>query len=54
MRAWKIAQLIGVLVLLLGVVIRVSGELWGVHMALLGLAVYAVGRIGAWLKSDKS
>lgn len=53
MRNWKIAQIVGVAVLLIGVVVRVGGEIYGTHLALLGLLVFVVGRIGAWLKSDK-
>lgn len=53
MRNWKIAQVVGVLVLLVGVVVRVGGDFYGMHIALLGLLVFVVGRIGAWLKSDK-
>jgi len=53
MRNWKIAQIIGVLVLLVGVVVRVGGEINGTLIALIGLLVFVAGRIGAWLKSDK-
>lgn len=52
MKKLKVAQLIGVLILLLGVVIRVSGEIDGTALALIGLLVYTVARIAAWLKSD--
>ena len=52
MKALKIAQIIGVLILLIGVVVRVGGEFYGMHLALLGLLTFVVGRIGAWLKSD--
>lgn len=54
MKAWKIAQVVGVLMLLLGVVIRVSGEFYGIHLALLGLLLYAVARVATWLKSDRA
>jgi hypothetical protein len=53
MKAWKIAQIVGVVLLLVGVVIRVGGSFYGMHLALLGLLVYVVGRLGAWLKSDR-
>jgi multisubunit Na+/H+ antiporter MnhG subunit len=53
MKAWKILQVIGVLALLLGVVIRVSGEFYGMHLALLGLLLFVVGRVGAWMKDDR-
>jgi len=53
MRNWKITQIVGVLVLLVGVVVRVGGEIYGTLIALLGLVVFVVGRIGTWLKSDK-
>jgi hypothetical protein len=52
MKAWKIVQLVGVLALLLGVVIRVGGEFYGMHLALLGVLLYAVGKVGTWLKHD--
>ena len=38
MKAWKILQIVGVLLLLVGVVVRVGGEFYGMHMALLGNA----------------
>lgn len=54
MKAWKIAQIVGVLILLVGVVVRVNGEIYGMHIAVLGTVIYAVARLGAWLKSDKA
>lgn len=54
MKTWKIVQLVGVLMLLVGVVVRVSGEYYGVPLAVTGVLVYAVGRIAAWLKSDRA
>lgn len=54
MTAWKISQIVGVFLLLIGVVIRVGGEFYGVHLALLGLVFFIVGRLGAWLKSDQA
>lgn len=53
MKPWKIVQLVGVLVLLLGVVIRVGGELFGMWLVILGVVSYTVGRIAAWLKSEQ-
>lgn len=52
MKAWKIVQLVGVLLLLLGVVIRVGGEFYGMHLALLGVLMYTVGRVTLWIKKD--
>lgn len=54
MKTWKILQIVGVLLLLVGVVVRVDGEFYGVHMALLGLLLFVVGRLGTWLKSDQA
>jgi len=54
MKVLKIIQIVGVLLLLLGVIVRVSGEIYGMHLALLGLLTYTVGRVGAWLKSDRA
>lgn len=54
MKAWKILQLVGVLILLAGVAVRVgTGEIYGTAMILLGAVAFAVGRIGAWLRSDR-
>ena len=36
MRAWKVVQLVGVLLLLLGVVIRVGGEFYGMWLVIVG------------------
>jgi hypothetical protein len=54
MKMWKILQIVGVLILLVGVVVRVGGEFYGVHLALLGLLLWIVGKVGAWLKSDQA
>jgi hypothetical protein len=54
MKAWKIVQLVGVLLLLLGVIIRVGGEIYGMALAILGVLLYATGRVAAWLKSDQA
>jgi hypothetical protein len=51
MKVWKVLQLIGVLLLLVGVVVRVGGEFYGMWMVVIGLVLYAIGRIGAWMKS---
>jgi hypothetical protein len=48
----KVIQLVGVVLLLLGVVIRVGGEIYGTHTAVLGVLLYAFGRIALWLKRD--
>ncbi len=54
MSSLKIAQLVGVILLILGVIIRAGmGEFFGMHIALLGILIYAVARIAAWLKADK-
>lgn len=52
MKTWKLLQLAGVLLLLLGVVVRVGGEYYGTVMAVFGVLLFAVGRIMAWLRSD--
>jgi hypothetical protein len=54
MKAWKIVQLVGVLLLLLGVVVRVSGELAGMWLVVLGVLLYTVARVTLWLKSDNA
>lgn len=54
MKAWKITQIVGFLLLAIGVIARAgAGEYWGTGLAMLGVVVYAVGRVGAWLKSDR-
>jgi hypothetical protein len=53
-KTWKVVQIVGVLVLLLGVIIRVgTGDYAGTGIAVLGVIVYAVGRVATWLKSDR-
>ena len=55
MKGWKITQLVGVLLLLVGVAARVGADaMWGTALLLVGAIVFAVGRVGAWLRSDKS
>lgn len=54
MKAWKITQIVGFLLLVVGVIAAAgAGEHWGYGLAMLGVLVLAVGRVGAWLKSDK-
>jgi hypothetical protein len=53
-KTWKIVQVVGVLVLLLGVIIRAgTGDHVGTGIAVLGAILYAVGRVATWLKSDQ-
>lgn len=48
--AYKLLQLVGVLLLLVGVAARTgAGEFWGAHLAVVGLMMFTVGRIAAWL-----
>lgn len=55
MKKLKIAQIIGVLLLLLGVTIRTgTGEIYGMYFVVLGLLIYVIARIFAWMKSDKN
>lgn len=51
MKAWKIVQLVGVLMLLAGVVIRVGGEFYGMWLVVFGVLLYAIGRVSVWLTS---
>lgn len=54
MKKLKIAQLIGILLLLLGVIIRAgTGEFYGMYFVVLGILIYTVARVTAWIKSDK-
>lgn len=54
MKAWKITQIIGFLLLAVGVIARAgAGAEWGTALGMLGVIVYAVGRVGTWLKSDR-
>lgn len=54
MKKLKIAQVIGILILLLGVIIRAgAGEYYGTALAVLGILIYAVARVTAWIQSDK-
>ena len=50
-KAFKALQLIGVVLLLLGVIARAgAGELWGTAVAMLGVLMFALGRVLAWWK----
>lgn len=49
MKTWKIVQLVGVLMLLTGVVVRVAGYVEGMFLILLGVLGYAIGRVSVWL-----
>lgn len=54
MTKWKVVQIIGVIALLLGVIIRAgAGEIYGTAIAALGVVIFAVGRVAAWLRSDR-
>jgi Na+-driven multidrug efflux pump len=47
----KLLQLIGVVLLLLGVIARAgAGEFWGTWLALIGFLLFAAGRVIAWLR----
>jgi RNA polymerase subunit RPABC4/transcription elongation factor Spt4 len=48
-KKYKVLQLVGVLVLLFGVIVRAgTGEYWGTAVAMLGLLLFVAGRLGAW------
>jgi hypothetical protein len=50
-KKFKALQLGGVLLLLLGVIVRAgTGEYWGTGVAVLGVLLYALGRVLAWWK----
>ena len=54
MKNLKIAQVVGVLLLLFGVIVRAgAGEIYGMYFVLLGIIIYAAARVMAWIKSDK-
>jgi hypothetical protein len=50
-KLYKALQIAGVLLILIGVVVRVDGEIYGTGIAVLGVLLYAAGRIGAWWKT---
>lgn len=54
MKKFKIAQVVGVLLLLFGVIAGVGGENYGMYFVLLGIIIYAFARVMTWLKSDKA
>ena len=54
MKKLKIAQVIGIVILLLGVIIRAgTGEYYGTVLAVLGVLIYAIARVTTWIQSDK-
>jgi hypothetical protein len=53
MKKLKIIQITGVLILLLGVIIRAgAGEYYGTALGLFGLVIYVVARLTLWVKSN--
>lgn len=51
LKRYKVIQLVGVLILLLGVIVRAgAGEYYGTGMAVLGALLFAVGRVAAWMR----
>lgn len=55
MKKLKIAQVVGILILLLGVIIRAgAGEYYGMWLVVFGIMIYATARIAAWVKDDKA
>lgn len=54
MKKLKIAQVVGVLILLYGVILWAGvRDINGVYFVTLGIAIYATARIWAWIKSDQ-
>lgn len=54
-KGWKITQIAGFLLLVVGVIGWAgAGEHWASGLTFLGVIVLAVGRVGAWLKSDRA
>ena len=52
MKILKILQIVGVLMLLLGVIIRAgAGEFYGMYLVLIGILIYAVARLTYWVQS---
>ena len=52
MQSLKIIQIVGFILLMLGVIIRAgAGEYYGTVIAVVGVLIYATGKVGAWLKS---
>lgn len=54
MKPWKITQIVGFALLVSGVVVRAgTGDYVGTGIGMLGVLVFAVGRCGAWLRSEQ-
>ena len=53
-KTFKIVQIVGFIVIISGVLLRVSGEIYGTGVGVFGVLIYAIGRVGAWLKSDSA
>jgi len=52
MKTLKIIQIIGVLILLLGVIIRTgTGDYSGTAIAMLGILIFTVSRLTLWVQS---
>ena len=49
MKAWRIIQVVGVLVLTVGILLRIGNQDSGTVVAVVGAIVYALGWLGAWL-----
>jgi hypothetical protein len=51
-KPYKAAQLLGFLLIAVGVIARAgAGEFWGTGLALLGVLVFACGRVAAWWRN---
>ncbi len=48
----KQLQIVGFVLLALGVVIRVGGEYAGTGLALLGFLIWTVGKVADWYRRD--
>lgn len=54
MKKLKVTQLIGILLLFLGVIVRAgTGEFWGMYLVVIGILTYAVAKVTAWIHSDR-
>lgn len=54
MKKLKIAQLVGVLLLLVGVIIRAgTGSADGMYLVIFGVLIYTISKVSAWIISDK-
>jgi hypothetical protein len=49
MKAWRIVQVVGVLVLTVGILLRIGEQDYGTRVAATGALVYALGWLGAWI-----